>query len=81
MFHKTQNIVSWNKTLLDFEIRIVVPCVANKRDLSCISINRYKLGNTESVVSELTQQEVLEQFVPRGYILKIQYRCIWIDTD
>ena len=80
MFHKTQNLVSWNKTLLDFRIRVVVPRVANKRDLSCISY-RYKLGNTESFVSELTQQEVLEQFVPRGYILKIQYNCIWIDTD
>ena len=33
-------------------------CLASELDLSCISINRYRLRNTECVVSELIQTQI-----------------------
>ena len=85
---KLKIYVSWNNTLLDYGIRVIHNTlldygirvihflVPNKTDPSCILINRYRLGITESIVSglihtkvTLREKRVREQFVPSRYIL------------
>ena len=74
---KLKIYVSWNNTLLDYGIRVIHFLVPNKTDPSCIWINRYRLGITESIVSglihtkvTLREKRVREQFVPSRYILQ-----------
>ena len=58
-------------------------CLASELDLSCISINRYRLRNTECVVSELIQTqiqttEIWSKLYLEWYILK---NTEVVDTD
>ena len=56
---KLKIYISWNKTLIDYRIRVIHPHIADKMDLSCIGINRYRLGNTKSIVSGLIHNKLL----------------------
>ena len=60
---KLKIYISWNNTLLDYGIGVIHSRVANDTDLSCIIINRNRLGNTESIISGLIHTKVLQWVV------------------
>ena len=82
---KLKIYISWNKTLFDNRIRVIVPHVAN---LSYILKDIYRLGITVSCGFLDKYLRIHIASYPDWYRLKyywetlsLRLRCIWIDRD
>ena len=81
---KTKIYIGWNKTLLNYGIRVIHPCLANETDLSRFLVNRYRLVKYRECCIQIdTSPGIIVGRVIYGslYLGDTFWSCIQIDTN